>query len=171
MAALADQGPTRGAQQYFVNGRIVKDRTIAHAVIDAYSTAMARERSPEAHLFIEMPPDTVDVNVHPTKAEVRFRHQSLVHEVVRRSVQDAIGGGGAPELRLAPPAEAATGAVNLGLPSLLSGWQPGSSLARTGRRVAGGRCPPCRRLPTPASRARPGRRRAASRRARWPKSR
>ena len=127
VAALADQGPTRGAQQYFVNGRIVKDRTIAHAVIDAYSTAMARERSPEAHLFIEMPPDTVDVNVHPTKAEVRFRHQSLVHEVVRRSVQDAIGGGGAPELRLAPPAEAATGAVNLGLPSLLSGWHPGSS--------------------------------------------
>ena len=127
VAALADQGPTRGAQQYFVNGRIVKDRTIAHAVIDAYSTAMARERSPEAHLFIEMPPDTVDVNVHPTKAEVRFRHQSLVHEVVRRSVQDAIGGGGAPELRLAPPAEAAAGAVNVGLPSLLSGWHPGSS--------------------------------------------
>ncbi len=127
VAALADQGPTRGAQQYFVNGRIVKDRTIAHAVIDAYSTAMARERSPEAHLFIEMPPDTVDVNVHPTKAEVRFRHQSLVHEVVRRSVQDAIGGGGAPELRLAAPAEAAAGAVNVGLPSLLSGWHPGSS--------------------------------------------
>jgi DNA mismatch repair protein MutL len=127
VAALAEQGPTRGAQQYFVNGRIVKDRTIAHAVIDAYSTAMARERSPEAHLFIEMPPDTVDVNVHPTKAEVRFRHQSLVHEVVRRSVQDAIGGGGAPELRLAPPAAPAAGAVDVGLPSLLAGWHPGAS--------------------------------------------
>jgi DNA mismatch repair protein MutL len=124
VAALADQGPTRGVQQFFVNGRIVKDRTIAHAVIGAYAAATARERSPEAHLFIEMPPDTVDVNVHPTKAEVRFRHQSLVHEVVRRAVQDAIGGGGAPELRLAPPAGADAGAVDVGLPSLLSGWNP-----------------------------------------------
>ena len=124
VAALADQGPTRGAQQYFVNGRIVKDRTIAHAVIDAYAAATARERSPEAHLFIEMPPDTVDVNVHPTKAEVRFRHQSLVHEVVRRAVQEAIGGGGAPELRLAPPAAVEPGAVDVALPSLLAGWNP-----------------------------------------------
>jgi DNA mismatch repair protein MutL len=127
VAALADQGPTRGAQQYFVNGRIVKDRTIAHAVIDAYAAATARERSPEAHLFIEMPPDTVDVNVHPTKAEVRFRHQSLVHEVVRRAVQEAIGGGGAPELRLAPPAAAEPGAVDVALPSLLAGWNPAAS--------------------------------------------
>ena len=127
VAALADQGPTRGAQQYFVNGRIVKDRTIAHAVIDAYAAATARERSPEAHLFIEMPPDTVDVNVHPTKAEVRFRHQSLVHEVVRRAVQEAIGGGGAPELRLAPPAGADPGAVDVALPSLLAGWNPSAA--------------------------------------------
>jgi DNA mismatch repair protein MutL len=131
VAALADQGPTRGAQQYFVNGRIVKDRTIAHAVIDAYAAATARERSPEAHLFIEMPPDTVDVNVHPTKAEVRFRHQSLVHEVVRRAVQEAIGGGGGPELRLAPPAGADAGAVSVGLPSLLSGWQPAGAWSPT----------------------------------------
>ena len=127
VAALADQGPTRGAQQYFVNGRIVKDRTISHAVIDAYAAATARERSPEAHLFVEMPPDTVDVNVHPTKAEVRFRHQSLVHEVVRRAVQDAIGGGGAPELRLAPQANTESGAVNVGLPSLLAGWHPAAA--------------------------------------------
>jgi len=132
VAALADQGPTRGAQQYFVNGRIVKDRTISHAVIDAYAAATARERSPEAHLFVEMPPDTVDVNVHPTKAEVRFRHQSLVHEVVRRAVQEAIGGGAGPELRLAPQANAESGAVNVGLPSLLSGWHPAAAWNPTG---------------------------------------
>ena len=134
VAALAEQGPTRGAQQYFVNGRIVKDRTIAHAVIDAYAAATARERSPEAHLFIEMAPDTVDVNVHPTKAEVRFRDQSLVHEVVRRAVQETLGGGVAPELRLSSPAAAST-PVNLGLPSLLSNWQPQGSwgIGGTGR--------------------------------------
>ncbi len=86
VAALAEtsaQGPTRGAQHVFVNRRIVKDRTIAHAIIDAYSRASIKERSPEVHLFLEMRPDAVDVNVHPTKAEVRFREQSVVHEVVR----------------------------------------------------------------------------------------
>ena len=129
IAALAEQGPTRGAQQYFVNRRIVKDRTIAHAVIDAYAAATARERSPEAHLFIEMPAESVDVNVHPTKAEVRFHQQSLVHEVVRRAVQEALGGGPAPELRLTPETVNVT-AVNLSLPSLMStlqGMTPGAS--------------------------------------------
>ncbi|HZM93745.1 MAG TPA: DNA mismatch repair endonuclease MutL, partial [Vicinamibacterales bacterium] len=72
IAALAEQGPTRGPQNVFINRRIVRDRTIAHAIIDAYSVASIKERSPEVHLFIEMPPDAVDVNVHPTKAEVRF---------------------------------------------------------------------------------------------------
>ena len=102
VAALAEQGPTRGPQNVFINRRIVKDRTIAHAIIDAYSMASIKERSPEVHLFIEMPPDAVDVNVHPTKAEVRFREQSLVHEVVRRALMDALGQGGVPQLQLRP---------------------------------------------------------------------
>jgi len=54
------------------------------------------------HLFIEMPPDAVDVNVHPTKAEVRFRDQSLVHEVVRRALMDALGQSSVPQLQLRP---------------------------------------------------------------------
>jgi DNA mismatch repair ATPase MutL len=71
------QRPGAGPQNVFVNRRIVKDRTIAHAIIEAYSVATIKERSPEVHLFIEMPPDRVDVNVHPTKAEVRFlEHRS-----------------------------------------------------------------------------------------------
>ena len=102
VAALADHGPTRGPQHVFVNRRIVKDRTIAHAIIDAYSVASIKERSPEVHLFIEMPPQAVDVNVHPTKAEVRFRDQSLVHEVVRRALMDTLGRGGVPQLELRP---------------------------------------------------------------------
>src|SRR6266849_2320954 len=80
IATLADQGPTRGPQNVFINRRIVKDRTIAHAIVDSYRVASINERSPEVHLFIQMPPDALDVNVHPTKAEVRFRDQSLVHE-------------------------------------------------------------------------------------------
>jgi DNA mismatch repair protein MutL len=102
IAALADHGPTRGPQNVFINRRIVKDRTIAHAIIDSYSQASIKERSPEVHLFLEMPPDALDVNVHPTKAEVRFRDQSLVHEVVRRALMDALGRGGVPELQLRP---------------------------------------------------------------------
>jgi DNA mismatch repair protein MutL len=103
IAALAEQGPTRGPQHLFVNRRIVKDRTVAHAVIDAYSQASIKERSPEMHLFIEMPHDAVDVNVHPTKAEVRFRDQSYIHELVRRTLGDALGRGPAPELQLDAP--------------------------------------------------------------------
>ena len=102
IASLAEQGPTRGPQNVFINRRIVKDRTIAHAIITAYSVASIKERSPEVHLFIEMPPDAVDVNVHPTKAEVRFRDQSFVHEVVRRALMDALGAGGVPQLQLRP---------------------------------------------------------------------
>src|SRR5712691_8607769 len=103
IAALAEQGPTRGPQNVFVNRRVVKDRTIAHAIIDAYSVASIKERSPEVHLFIEMPREEVDVNVHPTKAEVRFREQSHVHEVVRRTLGEALGRAPAPGLELRPP--------------------------------------------------------------------
>lgn len=100
VAALGDQGPTRGAQNVFVNRRIVKDRTIAHAIIESYSVATIKERSPEVHLFLTIAADRVDVNVHPTKAEVRFLEGSLVHQVLRRALGDALGHGRAPELQL-----------------------------------------------------------------------
>lgn len=102
VAALGEQGPARGPQHVFVNQRVVRDRTIAHAIQQAYSVATIKERSPEVHLFIDLPPDRVDVNVHPTKAEVRFLDQGLVHEVLRRAVVDALGATSAPELVLAP---------------------------------------------------------------------
>jgi DNA mismatch repair protein MutL len=120
-AALAEQGPTRGAQNVFINRRIVKDRTIAHAIIEAYSVASIKERSPEVYLFIEMPPDALDVNVHPTKAEVRFREQSLVHEVVRRGLMDALGTSTTPQLQLRPDGVAAAPAHAVAIPGILSG--------------------------------------------------
>jgi DNA mismatch repair protein MutL len=132
IAALAEQGPTRGPQNVFINRRIVKDRTIAHAIIDAYSVASIKERSPEVHLFIEMPSDTVDVNVHPTKAEVRFRDQSFIHELVRRALGDALGRGPAPELQLVAPASAEPQPSTLPLPASYSAvfpsrWTVGAS--------------------------------------------
>jgi DNA mismatch repair protein MutL len=129
-AALAEHGPTRGPQHVFVNRRIVKDRTIAHAIIDSYSQASIKERSPEIHLFIDMPPDAVDVNVHPTKAEVRFREQSLVHEVVRRALKDALGHGAVPELQLQPEVVGGPEPTPSALPGVLAGgaypsrWMP-----------------------------------------------
>jgi DNA mismatch repair protein MutL len=134
IAALAEQGPTRGPQNVFINRRIVKDRTIAHAIIDAYSVASIKERSPEVHLFIEMPPDTVDVNVHPTKAEVRFRDQSFVHELVRRALGDALGRGPAPELQLVAPGAGEPQPSTLPLPTSYSAvfpsrWMVGAGAA------------------------------------------
>jgi DNA mismatch repair protein MutL len=106
VAALGEQGPVRGPQHVFVNRRVVRDRTITHAIQQAYSVATIKERSPEVHLFIELPADRVDVNVHPTKAEVRFLDQGLVHEILRRAVIDALGHTAAPEIVLAPAANA-----------------------------------------------------------------
>jgi DNA mismatch repair protein MutL len=136
VAALAEQGPTRGPQNIFVNRRIVKDRTIAHAIIDAYSMASIKERSPEVHLFLEMAPDAVDVNVHPTKAEVRFREQSLVHEVVRRALMDALGQGGVPQLQLRPEIAAAPQPSNAPLPGVVASgvypnrWLPNNEVQK-----------------------------------------
>ena len=121
IAALAEQGPTRGPQNVFINGRIVKDKTIAHAIVHSYSQASIKERSPEVHLFMEMPADALDVNVHPTKAEVRFRDQALVHEVVRRALRDALGQSGAPDLLLRPDAQAPQLPVAMPLPGALAG--------------------------------------------------
>jgi DNA mismatch repair protein MutL len=129
VAALAEQGPTKGPQNVFVNRRIVKDRTIAHAIIEAYSSASIKERSPEVHLFLEIPHDRVDVNVHPTKAEVRFRDQSFIHEAVKHAVGDAIGRGVVPELQLLPPNREAVPAAQA-IPGVLAGgtypsrWMP-----------------------------------------------
>jgi DNA mismatch repair protein MutL len=135
IAALAEQGPKRGPQNVFVNRRIVKDRTIAHAIIDAYSVASIKERSPEVHLFISMPPTAVDVNVHPTKAEVRFRDQSHMHEIIRRTLRDALGRGPAPELHLEAAVPSQVASSTLSLPSVYPGTFP--SRWRTGSGGAG----------------------------------
>jgi len=121
VAALAEQGPTRGSQNVFVNRRIVKDRTIAHAIIEAYSNASIKERSPEVHLFLEIPADRVDVNVHPAKAEVRFRDQSFIHEAVKHAIADAIGRGVVPELQLLPESYRDSGPTSQSIPGVWSG--------------------------------------------------
>jgi DNA mismatch repair protein MutL len=74
----------------FVNGRLVRDRLIQHALTEAYRNILPPTVFPVVLLFIELPNTEVDANVHPSKTEVRFRQQSLVHDFVRDSVRAAL---------------------------------------------------------------------------------
>jgi DNA mismatch repair protein MutL len=74
----------------FVNGRLIRDRLIQHGVIEAYRNILPPTVFPVVLLFIEMPTAEVDVNVHPSKTEVRFRQQTVIHDFVRESVRAAL---------------------------------------------------------------------------------
>ena len=130
VAALTRHGAARGVQNVFVNRRVIKDRTISHAVHDAYARATVKLRSPEIHLFIDLPPDQVDVNVHPMKAEVRFLEQSLIHELVRRAVGDALGQpSSAPMpvgLHSTEPSTSTSNPIPWAIPGITSGISPAS---------------------------------------------
>lgn len=81
----------RSPQELFVNRRAVKNATVSHAVYDGYGSFLAKGRHPRYVLFLDVDPERVDVNVHPTKREVRFADQELVHQTVRQAVRVALG--------------------------------------------------------------------------------
>nr|VFK41791.1 MAG: DNA mismatch repair protein MutL [Candidatus Kentron sp. SD]VFK49367.1 MAG: DNA mismatch repair protein MutL [Candidatus Kentron sp. SD] len=77
-------------QYFFVNGRVARDKLVTHAIRQAYRDVLYHGRHPAYVLFLELPPDLVDVNVHPTKHEVRFREGRLVHDFLFRALSGAI---------------------------------------------------------------------------------
>ena len=81
-----DRG-TAKMQYLYVNGRWIRDRSLSHAFADAYRGLIMTGRYPIGFLFLSLPPDVVDVNVHPTKAEVRFRDSSMVYSLIRSTVK------------------------------------------------------------------------------------
>jgi DNA mismatch repair protein MutL len=85
--------PDKTVQHFFVNGRPVKDRILMAALNQAYAGILERGRSPEAFLFVSLPYADVDVNVHPAKAEVRFKDTQLVFRLVLRAVAEGAARG------------------------------------------------------------------------------
>src|SRR5437660_7702240 len=86
------QRPNRNGIYIFVNRRLVRDRLILHAIHEAYRNILPSNVFPATLLFLEMPYDEVDVNVHPAKIEVRFRRSQFVHDFTRDAIRQALIG-------------------------------------------------------------------------------
>ena len=113
------QRPNRNGIYIFVNRRLVRDRLILHAIHEAYRNILPPTVFPATLLFLEMPYDEVDVNVHPAKIEVRFRRSQFVHDFARDTIRQALM-----SVRPVPSFAAAAAAIPAGSPPAASTFSP-----------------------------------------------
>lgn len=90
LAPASAHRPHNDIQHFFINGRVIRDRLISHAVRQAFADKIPAGRHPAYVLYLEVPMDRVDVNVHPTKHEVRFREARLIHGLITRVIRDCL---------------------------------------------------------------------------------
>ena len=122
-------------QYFFVNGRIVRDKLVAHAIRQAYQDVLYHGRHSVFVLYLELDPALVDVNVHPTKHEVRFRDGRLVHDFLFRSLHKVLG-------QVRPEAQNEEGAPELGAQQQVSGIQAGEFAGQNNMALAQNSTPP-----------------------------
>jgi DNA mismatch repair protein MutL len=140
------QRPNRNGIYLFVNRRLVRDRLLLHAIGEAYRNIVPPGVFPVVLLFLDLAYQEVDVNVHPAKIEVRFRHPQLVHDFTRGALRQALSL--ARPIPGFPAARAAAGASSGGLPSATVGEAAGNAIGAAFYASPGALGPPRAMIPT-----------------------
>jgi DNA mismatch repair protein MutL len=123
ISSPAHTRPNRSQVYLSVNGRSVRDRTFAQAVVEAYRQWLPARRFPAAVLFLELPGSDVDINVHPSKAEVRFRYPSRVFSLVHHAVRSLFAPTQVPEQTPTEDLASAAPAVQVPVQQTFDLWQ------------------------------------------------